>query len=201
MFVANQFPPGDCIPQSPNSLTEVFDAITHHGLWDYFHYSPLVHIAKTFCAGDPEMEGWVQTYKQDMKAYSFVTTLEEHIEADHGVADTPPAKRAKYDTRYNTQMEWKAEFIDHSLQYLTEVWEMFSSHYLEPDSPPTALLDRVRKGCFVLTWLVPSHQVPKLNKKIQIDTTFFRQHHILKVTVGEKCVYQQANEKTILVRC
>ena len=63
LFVANQFPPGDCIPPPPASLTEIFEAITHHGLWDCFHYSPLVHIAKKFGAGDHEMASWVQTYK------------------------------------------------------------------------------------------------------------------------------------------
>lgn len=44
LFVTNQFPPGDCIPQSPTSLTDVFEAITNHHLWNYFHYSPLVRI-------------------------------------------------------------------------------------------------------------------------------------------------------------
>lgn len=42
LFVKNQFPPGDCIPPPPASLTEIFEAITHHHLWNYFHYSPLV---------------------------------------------------------------------------------------------------------------------------------------------------------------
>ena len=200
-FVINQFPPGDCIPSSPNSLAEVFDAITHHGLWDYFHYSPLVQVAQKFGAGDPEMEGWVQTYKKDLKAHSLVTSLEKYIEGDHDVADTPPAKRAKYDPRYYTPVKWKTKFIDHSLQYLADVWEMFSSHYLMPDSPPTALLDRVRKGCFAVTWLVPSHVISKLIKRIQIDTDtdFFQQYHILRVTVGSECVYEEVTEESTSV--
>ena len=66
LFVTNQFPPGDCIPPPLASLTEVFEAITHHRLWNFFHYSPLVRIAKRFGANDNEMEGWVNTYKQDL---------------------------------------------------------------------------------------------------------------------------------------
>ena len=199
LFVVNQFSPGDCIPPLPTSLTEIFEAITRHGLWDYFHYSPLVQIAGTFGANDPEMEGWVQTYKQDLKAYSLVTTVEDYIEADLDNADTPPAKRAKYDPRYYTPVEWKTKFIDHTLQYLAEVWELFSNHYLVPDSPPTALVDRIRRGCFSVTWLVPSGLIPTLIKRVKIDTGFFKHCCILRVTVGDKCVYEEVTEKSTSV--
>ena len=193
LFVQTQFPPGDCIPPPPAGFTEVFRAITYHRLWDYFHCSPLVHIANKFGASDPEMEGWVQTYKKDLKAYSLVTTLEEYIEADLDTADAPPVKRARCDPRYYTPVEWKTKFIDHSLQYLTEVWELFSNRYLVPDSPPTALLDRVRRGCFSVTWLIPSYLIPLLIKRIRNDTNFFQLHSILQVTVGDQCVYEESS--------
>ena len=199
LFVMNQFPPGDCIPPPPASLTEVFEAITHHRLWNFFHYSPLVRIAKRFCANDDEMEGLVNTYKQDLKAYSLVTTVEDYIEADLDNAGPPPAKRAKYDPHYNTPVEWKTKFVDHSLQYLAEVWELFSYHYLVPDSPPTALLDRVRRGCFSVTWLVPTGLIPQLVKGVNIDTKFFQQYCILKVTVGDECIYKEVTDESTLV--
>ena len=191
LFVINQFPPGNCIPPTPASLKEIFKAITHHGLWDCLHYSPLARIAKRFGASDPEIDGWVQTYKKDLKAYSITTTVEDFIEADLDIDDLPPAKRAKCDPRYCCSVEWKTSFIDHSLHYLAEVWEMFSNRYLMPDSPPTALLDRVRKGCFVITWLIPSSLVSPLIERAKRDTAFFKQHHIQRVTVGEECVYKE----------
>lgn len=199
LFVTSQFPPGDCIPPPPAGLTEVFKAITQNGLWDYFHYSPLVRIVKAFGGDDHELEGWVQTYKQDLKAYSIVTSVEEYIETDLEIAHPPSAKRARYDPRYYTPVEWKTKFVDHSLQYLADVWELFSSHYLVPDSPPTALLERVRRGCFLVTWLVPSSLIPQLIKQTKIDTEFFQQHRILKVTVGDECVYEDINEEGTLV--
>ena len=85
---------------------------------------------------------------QDLKSFCLVTEVEGFIDTDLVTADLPPENRAKYDVRYYTPVEWKTEFTDHSLQYLAEVWEEFSCHYLVPDSPPTALLDRVRRGCF-----------------------------------------------------
>ena len=129
----------------------------------------------------------MQTYKQDLKAYQLVTTVEDYID----ITDTTLANRARCDPRYYTPVEWKTNFIDHSLQYLAEVCELFSSHYLMPDSPPTALLERVRRGCFTVTWLIPSGLILSLVKSIKIDYNFLQQHHILRVTVGEKkCVYE-----------
>ena len=191
LYVIHRFPPGECIPPPPANLMEVFKAITHHGLWDYYNYSPLVRIAKRFGAGDAEIERWVNTYKKDVKAYSIVAKLDDYIESDLDVTAPPAANRAKYDPRYFTPVEWKTEFIDHSLQYLTEVWELFSSHYLMPDSPPTALLDSVREGCYSVTWLVLSDLIPQFIKRVKSDATFFQQHRILRVTVRDECIYEK----------
>ena len=57
----------------------------------------------------------------------------------------------------------------HSLQYLTEVWEEFSCHYLIPDSPPTALLDRVCRDCFSVTHQAWSHY---LSRELRLTLTF-----------------------------
>jgi len=191
LFVINQFPPGDCIPPASAGLTEIFQAITHNGLWDFFHYSPLVQIVQTFGGDDLEMEGWVQAYQQDLKAYCLVTTIEACIEPDLDIANPSSANSAKYNPEYYCPVEWKTEFMDHSLNYLAEVWKLFSYHYLVPQSPPTALLDRVRRGCFSVTWLVPSGLIPPLIEKAKKDTVFFLQHHILQMTVGGKCIYEK----------
>ena len=145
LFVAALFPPGDCIPPLPTNLTKVFEAITHHGLWDSFHYSPLVRIIRKFGAGDREMEAWIQDYQKDLRSYTLLTTVEDCELVTS--AEPPPAERAKYDPRYCRPVEWKTDFDDHTLHYLTDVWELFSDRYLLPDSPPTALLDRIRRGC------------------------------------------------------
>ena len=115
------------------------------------------------------MESWVQYYMKDLKSFCLVTEVEEFIDADLITDDLPPAKRAKYDGRYYTLVEWKTEFTNHSLQYLTEVWEEFSCHYLIPDSPPTALLDRVCRDCFSVTHQARSHY---LSRELRLTLTF-----------------------------
>ena len=189
LFVVDLFPPGDCIPQSPTDLTEVFEAITHHGLWDSVHYSPLVRIVQTFGAGDPEMMAWIENYKNDLKAYALVARIEDYIESNlDPFTDQPQVYRAKYDPRYNWPVEWKINFVDHSLQHLTNVWELFSVLYLGPDSPPTALLDHVYKDCTCIsvTWIIPVHLIPKLKGRVTIDPVFFQKHRILTVIVKDE---------------
>ena len=208
LFVENQFPPGNCIPPPPAGLIEIFRAITHHRLWSYWHYSPLEKIVQRFGDNDSEMKSWVKTYKKDLKSFCLVKNVEDIVDADLDFATLPPQnkvkideadpdvahfpeERAKNDLHYYCPVEWKTEFVDHSLQYLAEVWEEFSCHYLRPKSPPTALLDRVCKGCFAITWLVPSYLIPALIKRAKTDTDFFQQRHIVGVTVGEECVYEK----------
>ena len=191
LFVTNQFSPGYFIPTPPTSVKNIFEAITRNELWDYFHYSPLVRIARKFGSDDPKMEAWVEKYKKDLKSYQLIATIEDCIEAELDTcADPPPAKKAKYDCRYLCPVKWKTNFIDHSLKYLAEVWELFSAHYLVPDSPPTALLHHIYIGCVSITWLVPSGLIPQLINRAKIDTTFFQEHRIIKVTVGDQCVYE-----------
>jgi len=191
-FVRALFRPGDCIPSSPTNLSEVFEAITHHGLWDYFHYSPLVRIVEKFGAGDLEMKDWIKSYKKDLKAYTIVASIENCIESYLDTCtDQSREDRAKYDPHHNCPVEWKTDFVDHSLQHLANVWEMFSDRYLVPDSPPTALLDRVRNGCVCVTWLVPSYLIPQLVERVKTDTEFFQYVRILKVTVRGETVYEK----------
>ena len=197
LFVKNEFRPGDCIPPLPTTLTEIFEAITRNGLWDYFHYSPLVKIVKRYGAGDTEMSDWIQNYRKDVKSYLLLAKVEDFFEPElDNYMEPSPAKKAKHDPRYCCPMEWKVDLVNHCcLHYLADVWEAFSSHYLMPDSPPTALLDRISKGCVSIKWLVPSDLIPQLKKIVEVDTDFFRKHRILKVTVGDKCIYEEEVSK------
>jgi len=77
LFVVALFPPGDCIPSLPTNLSKIFEAITHHGLWDSLNYSPLVRIVKEFGAGDPQMEAWVKNYEKDLRSYTLLTRIED----------------------------------------------------------------------------------------------------------------------------
>jgi len=167
-FVVALFPPGDCIPQTPANFTEVFDAITYHGLWDSLHYSPLVQIVRHFCAGDPEMKAWIQNYKKDLRAYVVVQKLD--IEFDN-YTDQSQMDRVRY--RYPA--EEGLEICEHALQHLADVWEMFSDRYVLPDSPPTVLIDRLLEhlGCEVQGVAEEGREVCSMSMSSPINSSPF----------------------------
>ena len=140
----------------------------------------------------------IEQYEKDLKSYRAIASIEDYIELElDACTDPPPAKRAKYDRRYYCPMEWKTDFVDHSLKHLNDVWKVFSTQYLVPDCPPTGLLERICKGCVCIEWLVPSGLIPQLIKTAKINTDFFQKHRILKVTVGVQCIYEAVTSKQV----
>ena len=103
LFAIALFPPGDCIPHSPTSLTDIFEAITHNGLWDFFHYSPLAKIVNKFGANDPDMNKSVQDYMKDLKSYNSMTKITDCIE--FVLANPTEPLPAKYNPRYYCPVE------------------------------------------------------------------------------------------------
>lgn len=198
LFVITLFPPGDCIPRIPTNFTEVFAAIMRNELWDYFHYSPLVEIIQEFCTSDLEVEGLIDQYEKDLRSYNLVTVIEDYIELELDAYTDPPP--AKYDLRYLSPIEWKTDFVDHSVKHLHDVWKVFSTQYLLPNCPPTGLLERIYKGCVCIRWLVPSGLIPQLIETAKFNTDFFQEHHIQKVTVGDECIYEETSKQVTSVR-
>ena len=184
-FVVTSFPPGDVIHLPPTALNKIFTTITHHRLWDYFHYSPLERIVNKFGANDPEMEKWVQDYKNELKTYTSRMKITDYTEP------TFDGSIAKFDLRYCCPVEWKITFADDTLQSLADEWESFSAHYLEPNPPSTCLLKSVCDDSTSVTWLIPSHLIPQLIKKVKLNTRFLQKHGIWNVTVADQCIYDE----------
>ena len=135
------------------------------------------------------METLVQDYEKDFRSYTSKTKIIDYIEPK---LDDPIAK---CNLRYYCPMKWKITFADNTLQYLSqlsEMWERFSAQYLKPDSPPTSLLESVceHKDGMSVTWLVPSYLIPQLIKKVKVNK-FFREHGIWKVIVADQCIYDE----------
>ena len=193
-FAITSFPPGDVIPLPPTSLAEIFTAITDHHLWDYFHYSPLECIVNKFGAGDPEMVRWVQSYKDDFSSYISTIQIQDYID---------PNPTTSCSLRYCCPVQWKITFANNTLQHLYEVWKLFSAQYLDPDPPPTSLLERVHEveSSISVTWLVPSYLIPQIIKKVKANAKFLQRHGIWNVTVADQCIYdeQEAIDNTTIV--
>jgi len=203
VFVTNLFQPGDCIPES-KSVHEIFCAITKNGLWDCVNYFPLKLIIKEFACDDAEMSEWVMQYEEARSGYMLITKISEHISvvavSDSSDTDSDEQleeKPAKYDPRYYRKLsvKVKAEVTEVSMQYVSELWESFASHYCLPSC--TALLDSVRAKCILVTWLVPTKHTLELIQKARVDPDFFQEHNILWAAVDDDQYLYNSKEEPV----
>ena len=195
LFLTGYFSPGKCIPKS-SSIHEMFEAITHHKLWDCWNYYPLELIAQRFATDDQEITSWIKTYRQDLESYKVMTKLIDHIATAASVSTVSESlsdeeRPARYDKQYYQNLSWKlkTKFTDHSLKYLDELWDKFANLYSLP--PRAVLLDSVHKGCVSIVWLVPSRLASQILKATPPSDEFYHKHEIIKVEFNEKCLYQE----------
>ena len=187
MFLTSYF--SGCLPKS-STIHEYFEVITRHKLWDFWNYHPLEEIVKGFAAADPEITSWIDTYKQNLKYYKVATKLIDHIaESDYA----SPSQPARYNQQYYQKLsiKLKMKFTHHTLDYLDELWNDVAELYGLP--PYMALLDRIRKGCVSIVWLIPSRLAPQIRSTTPL-ADFYRKHEITRVELGEECIYQEEKE-------
>ena len=188
-------PLGKCIPKS-SSIHEIFEAITHHKLWDYWNYYPLEGIVQGFAADDQEIRSWIEAYRQDLESYKVMTKLIDHIATAAFVSTVSEShsdeeRPARYDKQYYQELSCKLEtnFTDHSLKYIDELWDKFANLYELP--PRAVLLDSIREGCVSIVWLVPSRLAPQILKAPPPNDEFYHKHEIIKVEFNGTCLYQE----------
>jgi len=210
LYLKNLFPPGDFIPES-SSIDEIFEAVSHNKLWNYWNYSPLQNVVEKFVGDDQEMKLWIETYKKDLVSYKATTRLVDYIadvhsdpSGDDSLSDEDqPAgqelqsarqgqKPAKYDRKYYRKLSitLEAKFTKHTLKYLDDLWKEFADLYNLP--PLATLLDCVYKKSITIVWLIPSHLASHIFKAASCSADFYHKHHITRVEFDEVCIYLEA---------
>ena len=200
MFFTSFFSPGECIAESSN-IQEIFDMLTRHKLWDYWNYLPLEGLVQEFGADDPEIQSWIEMYRQDLRSYKVTTKLIDHIAAvdsdsryespsEEGQLERP----ARYDQRYyqTLSMKLKMKVTDHTLDYIEDLWKEYAELYSLP--PHKALLDCIYEGCVLIVWLVPTHLASQILHAVSHSDDFYRKHEIMRVELGGKYIYQEEKE-------
>ena len=199
-FLVSYFP-RECIPKS-SDINEIFDAISHHKLWDYWNYYPLEEIVKAVdAANDSDISSLIKTYKRDLESYKVTTKLIDLIAAadsdSNSIVNTSPseeeqvAQPARHNQRYYESLshKLKTKFTHHTLKYIDNLWNECADLYNLP--PHVALLDHIRKGCVSIVWLVPSHLAPQILSAAPHSGDFYHKHEITRVELGGKCIYQE----------
>ena len=191
VFVVTLFAPGHCIPDSA-SVQEIFLAITKNGLWDCVNHFPLKLIIKEFASGDTQLSEWVRQYEEARSGYILCTKVSDYIDVV-GVSDSSDMDSdekleempAKYDRQYFRKLSVKlnANVTEKSIQYIIELWKSLASYYRLPS--PMAILERIARGCILVTWLVPTKLTLELVKKARANPDFFQEHNVLWAAVDD----------------
>ena len=196
VFVGNVVP-GLSLRNIPStaSVSDIFEFITDHKLWNLNNYTPLHSIAKEYLNDDPETEQLIVNYKRELAAFKATTSLVDYIalcedrEADPDVPLDP--NPIKYDREYCRKLSLKlnARVTSKTLEYVDEIWRDIAEFFMLPSL--SALLDSVVAGSLVITWCIPHHFAMKIIEKVTGAEAeeFFREYNIMEVKLDEEVVY------------
>ena len=170
---------------SSSDHSELFGHMNFH--WNYFDYHPLDHLVKTFDID--EVKGEMGTYKSDLKTFRETTPLALFCKSQ---TKKRTEKRPDFQEVVAT-FDWSAKEV--TLEYVEKFRKKCADHYNLREF--ALMLEEVRPGSFIITWLVAETIVPKL--KQNIPTELFQEFFITEVTIAGDSVYQ-CDKSKFLVR-
>ena len=187
--------PASCIPVS-SSVEEVFEALTSRNLLTYRNYFPLEEIINNCSNDNLEMKDKMEQYKKDRSGFQLATKIKDYIpkarsKFPYSCDELASKLQLKRTPVYLTQLAITLEesVADFHLDYLEELWRSLSNALSLP--PLYLLLDAVIMDSVVVVWLIPSECAPKAIEKAMQSANFFEKYPIVKVTIGDECIYER----------
>ena len=198
LFVIKLFNvPDSSIPVS-SDVSVIFEAMRSHKLLTYLNITGLEQIIKHFCEGDSEVKSKMEQYKKDRSGFELATKIKEFdyiskARSKFSYLSYKPASdlQPKRTPAYLAALAVKLEdcVADYHLDYLRELWELLSNVLSLP--PLYLILDAVIMGSVIVVWLIPTDVVSEATERAKQNADFFKKYPILKVTIGEDCVYSK----------
>ena len=187
--------PESSIPMS-SDVAVIFKAMRRHKLLTYLNVAGLEQVIKHFCNDDSEMESKMEQYRKDRSAFELATKIKDYISKarskfPYGCDESASELQPKRTPAYLTELAVKLEHCvaDYHLDYLRELWKLLSSVLSLP--PLYLILDAIIMNSVLVVWLIPTDKVPEATEKAKQNADFFRKYPILKVTIGDECVYSK----------
>ena len=188
-----------------SSVSEMIEAVTRKRYWDYYNYYALEEIIKCFGKDDSEMIGWMKEYKTRLTAFKATTKIADYIKdcTDEELMDDADEAfegyQKLYDRNFYRKLSLKlrdsnnsiVKVDENSLSYIDENWTAMSDHFILPPLP--VLLEKIRKKCIEITWIVPISIACIINLMAKSPgcTEFCQQRNIMRIMVDDKVVYDE----------
>ena len=189
--------PDNSIPVS-SDVSVIFEAMRSHKLLTYLNIAGLEQIIKHFCEGDLEVKSKMEQYKKDWSGFELATKIKEsdyiskaRSKFTYGSYKPASDLQPKRTPAYLTALAMKLEYYvaEYHLDYLRELWELLSTVLSLP--PLYLILDAVIMGSVIVVWHIPTDVVSEATKRAKQNASFFESYPILKVTIGDDCVYSK----------
>ena len=206
MYIINLFPPGDIISNA-SGVTDIFEIISRHQLWDYTHYAPIEEISEKFGGDDPELTEWIKDYRLKLAGFYATSKIVDYItvlKSEEEIAEPEESLRqdlARYDKHYCKKLtiKLKARITDNCLDYIDQLWRSIAEYFSLPSL--SVLLDSIHEGCIEVTWCVPTPLAFQIQTNIPDSTEFFQHQEVIQVVLDDEILYDEVgmNEVSVML--
>ena len=170
---------------------ELFDAPDHPKLfgkmnfhWNYLNYHPLDHLVKM--CDVKEVKAEMETYKSDLKKFRQTTSLAVFCKTQKKKCTMPLKKFRKIVSKF----DWPENEVV-TLEVVEEFRQAYAHHYTLRDF--AMMLEEIRPGSFIVTWLVPESVIGMLH--LDIPTKLLQKFFVTELIVAGVTVYKVDKSK------
>ena len=133
------------VVESTKSLEEIFRALSKYRLWDYLNYFLLQSIIEEFANDDGELNDMMEQYQQDLTGYVLALRIQEYLDTTHPIVATSDGENSgdeiapalqqwqKHKLFKKLSVKIDANITDHSLNYVTSLWQSLAKQFVLPD--------------------------------------------------------------------
>ena len=168
------------------SVSEILQSLMIHRLLNYKNFDVLRSIINHYASDDVEMKVKLDEYEQELAGYVLVTKMKDYLNAEIQQSEQSESDPKLLD---ELSLKVKANVTEKTLTYVNELWK---SLVRQIKLPVTALIfHKIAEGCVEITWFLPCHLTEFTTRQLQESTDYFQEENILRVTIADRCVYEE----------
>ena len=127
------------LPETSN-FGELFTTVTVHGLWNYWHFSPLEELANHLLHDNQEVQGLIKAYKARLSGFYLTTRLIDYImymdldddDSDEECDQLSLKLTTKEYRKMKVVLRLDRKISQVSLDYVAQLWQSFREEYEIP---------------------------------------------------------------------
>ena len=169
-------------------LTKIDPAMTFDDLWaklsnywNFLNFDLLKHIVDIY--GSEELKQKMKSYEHHLQSFRKATKVCDFISCWPVQGEAPPRTELR---EFVAKM--KHDWDDCTLEDLETLMGVITRKFFFPRF--SFWLQKIKRGCIAITWLIPAPSVEPLQEVIKTTSShFFMEHKIDSITIDRKVCY------------